>query len=110
MGMKAVIHLDVPEWQIGQECSVYFRDSMMLFRAVCEAEGQDESESMGDDLLLKEQEPLSPRKVRRYVEYSETAVSFITSYDCGNCGAELPDNAKYCSKCGRAVKWDADGA
>lgn len=40
--MKAVIHLDVPEWQIGQECSVYFRDSMMLFRAVCEAEGQDE--------------------------------------------------------------------
>lgn len=27
--MKAVIYLDVPEWQIGQEVSVYFPDSMV---------------------------------------------------------------------------------
>ena len=27
--MKAVIRLDVPEWQIGQETTVYFPDTMM---------------------------------------------------------------------------------
>ena len=27
--MKAVIKLDVPEWQIGQETTVYFPDTMM---------------------------------------------------------------------------------
>ena len=27
--VKAVIELDVPEWQIGQEVTVYFPDSMM---------------------------------------------------------------------------------
>ena len=34
-GMKAVIELDVPEWQIGQEVTVYFPDTMQK-RAVCE--------------------------------------------------------------------------
>ena len=56
--------------------------------------------------LLKEQEPVQPRKVQRYIDYSDTAVNFIDAYDCGNCGAELPDNAKYCPTCGKAVKWD----
>ena len=34
--MKAVIKLDVPDWQIGQEVSVYFPDTMVK-KAVCEA-------------------------------------------------------------------------
>ena len=34
--MKAVIKLDVPEWQIGQCVSVYFPDTMMK-KAICEA-------------------------------------------------------------------------
>ena len=34
--MKAVIKLDVPEWQIGQEVTVYFPDTMMK-RSKCEA-------------------------------------------------------------------------
>ena len=34
--MKAVVYLDVPEWQIGQEVSVYFPDSMMK-RSVCKS-------------------------------------------------------------------------
>ncbi|MBP5423938.1 MAG: hypothetical protein J6Y78_16010 [Paludibacteraceae bacterium] len=33
--MKAIIKLDVPEWQIGQEVSVYFPDTMMK-RGICE--------------------------------------------------------------------------
>jgi hypothetical protein len=57
-------------------------------------------------ILLKEQEQVAPRKVKRYIEYSDTAVNFIDTYDCGNCGAELPDNSQYCSACGRKVKWE----
>lgn len=34
--MKAVIYLDVPEWQIGQDVSVYFPDTMFK-RGKCEA-------------------------------------------------------------------------
>jgi hypothetical protein len=28
--MKAIIELDVPEFQIGQEVSIYFKDTMMI--------------------------------------------------------------------------------
>lgn len=35
--MKAVIKLDVPEWQIGQEVNIFFPDSMHK-TAKCEAE------------------------------------------------------------------------
>lgn len=38
--MKAVIRLDVPDWQIGQEVYVYFLDTMMM-RSVCEEEKQE---------------------------------------------------------------------
>lgn len=34
--MKAVIYIDVPEWQIGQNVSVYFPDTM-LKHGICEA-------------------------------------------------------------------------
>ena len=35
--MKAIIHLDVPEWQIGQEVTVYFPDTMQK-KGTCEQE------------------------------------------------------------------------
>ena len=35
--MKAIIRLDVPEWQIGQEVSVYFPDTMIK-KSVCDAD------------------------------------------------------------------------
>lgn len=35
--MKAVIRLDVPEWQIGQEVHVIFRDTMEK-HGICDAE------------------------------------------------------------------------
>lgn len=33
--MKAIIRLDVPEWQIGQEVKVYFPDTMCV-KGICE--------------------------------------------------------------------------
>lgn len=41
--MKAVIRLDVPEFQIGQFVNVYFKDTMMK-TGICEAEETEESE------------------------------------------------------------------
>lgn len=38
--VKAVIRLDVPDWQIGQEVSVYFKDTMMK-KGICEKESVD---------------------------------------------------------------------
>lgn len=35
--MKAVIKLDVPEWQIGSEVTVYFKDTM-IEKGICEKE------------------------------------------------------------------------
>ena len=35
--MKAIIELDVPEWQIGQDVSVYFPDTMCK-RGKCKAD------------------------------------------------------------------------
>lgn len=32
--MKAIIELDVPEWQIGQEVSIYFPDTMSV-KGIC---------------------------------------------------------------------------
>ena len=43
--MKAIVKLDVPDWQIGQDVTVYFQDTMMK-HTKCE--------------LLKEQEAVKP--------------------------------------------------
>ena len=55
-----------------------------------------------DDALaiLKEQEAVKPRSVSRHGAYPQ-----IQHY-CGNCNAFLPRKQKYCSECGRAVKWE----
>ena len=37
---KAIIKLDVPDWQIGQDVTVYFPDTMMK-KGECEAEYSD---------------------------------------------------------------------
>ncbi len=36
--MKAIIKLDVPDYQIGQEVSIYFKDTMMIKGVVQESE------------------------------------------------------------------------
>ena len=49
--------------------------------------------------MLKEQEPVKPK----YTPKS------IYSWECGVCAEPFDRIANYCPKCGRAVKWDADG-
>lgn len=51
--------------------------------------------------LLKAQEPVEPVFERQFM-------SSIEIYDCGKCGTSLGAKgiAKYCMKCGQAVKWE----
>lgn len=49
--MKAVIKLDVPDWQIGQEVTVYFKDTMMK-KGLCEMELSTDAEKIEKALRL----------------------------------------------------------
>lgn len=49
---------------------------------------------------LKEQEPIEPINVNDSI----TETWFV----CGNCGLQIGPSDKFCSDCGRAVKWNDD--
>ena len=51
--------------------------------------------------LLEAQEPIEPIFERQFL-------NTIEIYDCGQCGTSLGAKgiARYCMKCGRAVKWE----
>jgi len=51
--------------------------------------------------LLKAQEPVKP-------VFERIFMSDIEIYDCGKCGTSIGAKgiAKYCMKCGQAVKWE----
>lgn len=56
--------------------------------------------------LLKEQEPVEPKKVNRYIDFDGEGHPYSPeTYDCGNCDKELPSKAKFCPWCGRKMKW-----
>ena len=112
--MKAVIELDVPKWQIGQEVAVYFPDTMVK-KSVCEevpkhdvpvqslidhiktAHDVDPWAKVMMEELLNAQKPVKPE-----IEGSSNTWWHV----CGNCHTSINPNAKYCHQCGRAVKWD----
>lgn len=48
--MKAIIRLDVPEWQIGQEVKVYFPDTMCV-KGTCEDEENILKDTIGSSYL-----------------------------------------------------------
>lgn len=49
--------------------------------------------------LLKEQEPVKPKSRVRHGAYGQI------QHFCGNCNALLYGKQKYCSKCGKEIKW-----
>ena len=48
--MKAIIRLDVPDWQIGQEVKVYFPDTMCV-KGICEDEENILKDTLGSSYL-----------------------------------------------------------
>lgn len=83
--MKAIIQLDIPDWQIGQDVTVYFPDTMMK-HGKCE--------------LLKEQEAVEPIIMDH--------ITFGTNRKCSKCNRYLFPAGGYCPHCGRSVRWDDD--
>ena len=87
--MKAVINVDVPEWQIGQDVSIYFPDSMLKH---------------GKCLLKEEQET--------EWEHLWDAPDGTFKGRCKKCGfvhffLEGHDTQyKFCPECGGSVKLD----
>ena len=59
-----------------------------------------------DDVLelLKEQEPVKP--IIEQDEYPDSTPKGFELYYCGACGDDIGDGQKYCSNCGRPVKWE----
>ena len=56
--------------------------------------------SMMLDELLKEQEPVKP------ILKCEWTDKLYNDYECPVCGNNICYEQKYCSECGRPVKWD----
>lgn len=88
--MKAIIKLDVPEWQIGEEVSVFFPDSMCK-HSVCE---KNEAQ------WLENTEPCG--------HYEEIAVACCSvcgeSYVLGELGIDdMIREFKFCPNCGRQM-------
>ena len=51
-------------------------------------------------ILLKEYKPVKPKSKVRHGAYGQI------QHFCGNCNAMLHGKQKYCSECGKEVKWD----
>jgi hypothetical protein len=91
--VKAVIRLDVPDWQIGQEVSVYFRDTMMK-HGICERE----PEAVEPDIM-------------DFARYTNGRKQRRKAW-CGACGLRIrigstkQDRSNFCERCGRRVKWE----
>ena len=52
---KAIIKIDVPDWQIGQEVSIYFPDTMSVKGTVEEVEVLYAEDLLGDFLRMVEE-------------------------------------------------------
>lgn len=85
--VNAVIYLDAPDWQIGQDVTVYFPDTMVKH---CKCE------------LLKEQEVLKPKKIKGYNPPMYT----IYEYECEKCKSPMMNKQPFCMGCGRAQSWE----
>lgn len=55
--MKAIIRLDVPDWQIGKEVKVYFPDTMCV-TGICENGESSSKISMADNIINDEERGL----------------------------------------------------
>ena len=52
--------------------------------------------------LVEEQKPVKPKKDCELNELNMT----LDVYYCGNCGEKITGKGKFCSNCGREVKWE----
>ena len=90
--MKAIIRLDVPEWQIGQEVKVYFHDTMCV-TGTCEDEENILKDTLGSCYLdEKESNKLyAGGLIMNNLNHTCYTLS-RNSNRCDVCGAPLPNS------------------
>lgn len=100
--MKAVIYLDVPEWQIDQDVTVYFPDTMVKHEK-CEAMKEQETKQVIKQTyhVMMNRDYENPVEVTRYDLLCPTCKSLL----CRDIDV-IDDNYHFCKVCGQAVKWD----
>ncbi len=80
--MKAIIQIDVPDYQIGQEVNIYFKDTMMIKGVV--------------------QEPKTGHWKRTSIDlYVQHAMAY---YQCSECGEKVIGEHNYCQFCGARME------
>ena len=100
----------------GLECCAEAKCEICPYEDQCFGEEICICSPMAKDMLelIKAQEPKDPV----YTAFYDIGGKNLSHWDCGACGAFLygaawfgstlkDDRPKYCSRCGRAVKWDA---
>ena len=90
----------IKAWEIFRNSNPYEICDGREFRAIKEPEycmGQMIEDTI---TILKEQEPVKPKSKVRHGENGQI------QHWCGNCMAMLHGKQKYCSNCGRQVKWE----
>ena len=53
--VNAIIKVKVPEWQIGEEVGVYFKDTMYI-KSICELDNNDLTNITSCDIIKKKAE------------------------------------------------------
>ena len=78
--MKAIIKLDIPEWQIGQEVQVFFPDSTCK-KCVCESQVDNAEWHCLDN-------------------YG----GHVNGYECSHCKMPSVEMTDFCSSCGSYMR------
>ena len=115
--MNAVIYLDVPDWQIGQDVTVYFPDTMAK-RGKCELlKEQDEwlhKKQHDIDRLCNEISEWKHKFHDKSLKEQEAVVhpepscemTYITDCCCDLCGVQLIREDNFCRCCGKRIEWE----
>ena len=72
-------------------------DNWEVYSSLCDYIDQIKTEV---DMLLKQQGPIKP------ILKCEWTDKLYNDYECPVCGNNICYEQKYCSECGRPVKWD----
>jgi len=81
--MKAIIQIDVPEYQIGQPVTVYFKDTMKK-DGYCQAEA-----------------PSDRKPIQADIEGGGSSWWYV----CEECHTIVNFRDNYCSECGNRLGW-----
>lgn len=100
--MKAIVWLDVPEWQIGSEVTVYFKDTMVT-KGVCEKAPEQRFLLNEDGKII----PLNPYREEpmeaKYIGHEDYMV-----WECPVCKNPTQmfsagEQIQYCAICGQRL-------